>query len=66
MLVFFNSTLRFCIVVLQFLQRVFSIDTIVKPLPPAMAYNVSRNLSFFTQIFTQLFGEFNLLDLLLV
>ncbi|KAJ8747303.1 hypothetical protein K2173_014461 [Erythroxylum novogranatense] len=32
----------------QFLQRVFSIDTIVKPLPPAMAYNVSRNLSFFT------------------
>ncbi|KAL6961930.1 hypothetical protein U1Q18_036890 [Sarracenia purpurea var. burkii] len=25
----------------QFLQRVFSIDTIVKPLPPAMAYNVS-------------------------
>ncbi|TYG70022.1 hypothetical protein ES288_D05G278900v1 [Gossypium darwinii] len=26
----------------QFLQRVFSIDTVVKPLPPAMAYNVSR------------------------
>ncbi|KAA8538756.1 hypothetical protein F0562_028349 [Nyssa sinensis] len=39
----------------QFLQRVFSIDTIVKPLPPAMAYNVSRNLSFFTRIFTQFF-----------
>ncbi|RVW77908.1 hypothetical protein CK203_054328 [Vitis vinifera] len=53
---FFNPTLRFCIVVyLQFLQRVFSIDTIVKPLPPAMAYNVSRNLSFFTRIFTQFF-----------
>lgn len=39
----------------QFVQRVFSIDTIVKPLPPAMAYNVSRNLSFFTRIFTQFF-----------
>ncbi|XP_010245523.1 PREDICTED: uncharacterized protein LOC104589041 [Nelumbo nucifera] len=39
----------------QFLQRVFSIDTIVKPLPPALAYNVSRNLSFFTRIFTQFF-----------
>ncbi|KAI4320235.1 hypothetical protein MLD38_033737 [Melastoma candidum] len=39
----------------KFLQRVFSIDTIVKPLPPAMAYNVSRNLSFFTRIFTQFF-----------
>ncbi|CAK9139219.1 unnamed protein product, partial [Ilex paraguariensis] len=37
----------------QFLQRVFSIDTIVKPLPPAIAYTVSRNLSFFTRIFTQ-------------
>lgn len=41
---------------MQFLQSVFSIDTIVKPLPPAMAYNVSRNLSFFTRIFTQFFG----------
>ncbi|KAK2634053.1 hypothetical protein Ddye_028845 [Dipteronia dyeriana] len=39
----------------QFLQRVFSIDTVVKPLPPTMAYNVSRNLSFFTRIFTQFF-----------
>ncbi|XP_050254593.1 uncharacterized protein LOC126700448 [Quercus robur] len=39
----------------RFLQRVFSIDTIVKPLPPAMAYNVSRNLNFFTRIFTQFF-----------
>lgn len=43
---------------LQFLRRVFSIDTIVKPLPPALAYNVSRNLSFFTRIFTQFFGKF--------
>ncbi|RZC27894.1 hypothetical protein D0Y65_000107 [Glycine soja] len=40
---------------LQFLQRVFSIDTMVKPLPPVMAYNVSRNLNFFTRIFTQFF-----------
>ncbi|BAT99691.1 uncharacterized protein LOC124827820 [Vigna umbellata] len=39
----------------QFLQRVFSIDTVVKPLPPVMAYNVSRNLGFFTRIFTQFF-----------
>ncbi|CAH8385851.1 unnamed protein product [Eruca vesicaria subsp. sativa] len=39
----------------QFLQRVFTTDTLVKPLPPAMAYNVSRNLSFFTRIFTQFF-----------
>ncbi|OIV99707.1 hypothetical protein TanjilG_17517 [Lupinus angustifolius] len=39
----------------QFLQRVFTIDTLVKPLPPAMAYNVSRNLNFFTRIFTQFF-----------
>lgn len=39
----------------------FSIDTVVKPLPPAMAYNVSRNLSFFTRIFTQFFGEFDFL-----
>ncbi|XP_059451766.1 uncharacterized protein LOC132182516 [Corylus avellana] len=42
----------------QFLQRVFSTDTLVKPLPPAMAYNVSRNLNFFTRIFTQFFGKF--------
>ncbi|KAI5655915.1 hypothetical protein M9H77_24708 [Catharanthus roseus] len=39
----------------QFLQRVFSIDTIVKPLPPTPAYYISRNLSFFTRIFTQFF-----------
>ncbi|XP_028790564.1 uncharacterized protein LOC114756839 [Neltuma alba] len=39
----------------KFLQRVFSIDTLVKPLPPAMAYNASRNLNFFTRIFTQFF-----------
>ncbi|KAM3681636.1 hypothetical protein ACJW31_12G013000 [Castanea mollissima] len=39
----------------QFLQQVFSIDTIVKPLLPAIAYNVSRNLNFFTRIFTRFF-----------
>ncbi|KAF5208131.1 zinc finger/BTB domain protein, partial [Thalictrum thalictroides] len=39
----------------QFLQRVFTMDTLVKPLPSIMAYNVSRNLSFFTSIFTQFF-----------
>ncbi|CAN4098014.1 unnamed protein product [Withania somnifera] len=39
----------------QFLQHVFSIDTVVKPLPPAMAYNVARNLTFFTSIFMQFF-----------
>lgn len=39
----------------QFLQSVFTIDTLVKPLPPSMAFNVSRNLSFFTRIFTQFF-----------
>lgn len=35
----------------------FTVDTLVKPLPPTMAYNVSRNLSFFSRIFTQFFGE---------
>ncbi|KAM4075774.1 hypothetical protein ACJW30_12G013700 [Castanea mollissima] len=39
----------------KFLQRVFGIDTIVKPLPPAMAYNVSSNLNFFMCIVTQFF-----------
>ncbi|KAM3729455.1 hypothetical protein ACB098_12G013400 [Castanea mollissima] len=39
----------------NFLQRVFGIDTIVKPLPPAMAYNVSSNLNFFMCIVTQFF-----------
>ncbi|KAH6763841.1 zinc finger/BTB domain protein [Perilla frutescens var. hirtella] len=46
----------------QFLQQVFSIDTVVKPLPPAMAYNVSRNLTFFTRIFTQFFDPEGIAD----
>ncbi|KAK4570790.1 hypothetical protein RGQ29_029583 [Quercus rubra] len=40
---------------LRYSFQLFSIDTIVKPLPPAMAYNVSRNLNFFTHIFPQFF-----------
>ncbi|KAE9459734.1 hypothetical protein C3L33_08394, partial [Rhododendron williamsianum] len=39
----------------QFLQKVFSFDTVVKPLPPAMGYNITRNWNFFTRIFTQFF-----------
>ncbi|KAG6410030.1 hypothetical protein SASPL_128077 [Salvia splendens] len=50
------------LVLLQFLQNVFSIDTIVKPLPPTMAYNVSHNLSFFTRIFTQFFDPDGIAD----
>ena len=46
---------------IQFPQRVFSIDSIVKPLPPAMTYNVSCNLNFFTRIFSQFFGKFQFL-----
>ncbi|KAJ0972211.1 hypothetical protein J5N97_020170 [Dioscorea zingiberensis] len=46
----------------QFLRRVFSIDTLVKPLPPAMQYNVSLNLSFFTRIFTQFFDPEGIAD----
>ncbi|KAG8049704.1 hypothetical protein GUJ93_ZPchr0009g2195 [Zizania palustris] len=37
----------------RFLRRVFSVDTLVKPLPPVMAYSVSRNVNFFFKIFTQ-------------
>lgn len=43
---------------LQFLKRVFSVDTLVKPLPPVMAYSVSRNINFFFRIFTQFWGKF--------
>ncbi|CAH9108508.1 unnamed protein product [Cuscuta europaea] len=46
----------------KFLQHVFSIDTIVKPLPMSMQYNVSRNLSFFTRIFTQFFDPEGIAD----
>ncbi|KAF9615635.1 hypothetical protein IFM89_025188 [Coptis chinensis] len=41
----------------NFLECVFTIDTLVKPLPSIMAYNVSCNLSFSTSIFTQFFDE---------
>ncbi|RLN04775.1 hypothetical protein C2845_PM13G00990 [Panicum miliaceum] len=40
-----------------FLKRVFSVDTLVKPLPPVMAYSVSRNVNFFFRIFTQFWDE---------
>ncbi|XP_073047698.1 uncharacterized protein [Primulina eburnea] len=46
----------------QFLQHVFSVDTVVKPLPPSVAYNVSRNLTFFTRIFTQFFDPDGIAD----
>lgn len=42
---------------LLFLRHIFNVDTVVKPLPPSVAYNVSRNLTF-TRIFTQFFGKF--------
>ncbi|KAF7096284.1 hypothetical protein CFC21_098253, partial [Triticum aestivum] len=40
-----------------FLRRVFTVDTLVKPLPPVMAYSVSRNVNFFFKIFTQFWDE---------
>ncbi|XP_073272020.1 uncharacterized protein [Primulina huaijiensis] len=46
----------------MFLQHVFSVDTVVKPLPPSVAYNVSRNLTFFTRIFTQFFDPDGIAD----
>ncbi|VFQ69937.1 unnamed protein product [Cuscuta campestris] len=46
----------------KFLQHVFSVDTVVKPLPISMQYNVSRNLSFFTRIFTQFFDPEGIAD----
>ncbi|AQK69774.1 uncharacterized protein [Zea mays] len=42
----------------RFLKRVFSVDALVKPLPPVMAYSVSRNINFFFRIFTQFWGKF--------
>ncbi|KAJ4850642.1 hypothetical protein Tsubulata_023977 [Turnera subulata] len=39
----------------QFLQRVFTVDTVVKHLPPGAAYTASRNFGFLTRIFTQFF-----------
>ncbi|XP_078152593.1 uncharacterized protein LOC144547773 [Carex rostrata] len=32
------------------LGRVFTVDKLVKPLPPVMAYNVSRHINFFLRI----------------
>eukprot|EP01018_Ginkgo_biloba_P010253 Gb_31834 [translate_table: standard] len=39
----------------QFIRRVFSIDTLLKPLPPVLGQSIGRNLGFFTRIFTQFF-----------
>ena len=46
---YFDGLTTLVLLCMQFLQRVFGIDTMVKPLPPAMAYNVSYHLNFFTQ-----------------
>ncbi|GAB2224339.1 hypothetical protein Droror1_Dr00005094 [Drosera rotundifolia] len=46
----------------EFLQRVFTIDTLVKPLPTTMGFYVARNLTFFTSIFTQFFDPQGLLN----
>jgi hypothetical protein len=42
----------------QFVRRAFSLDTLLKPLPPQLGQSIARNLGFFTRIFTQFFGEF--------
>ena len=46
------------ILCIQFLQQVFSIDTIMKPPPPSMTYDASHNLNFITCICTQFIGRF--------
>lgn len=37
------------ILCIQFLQQVFSIDTIMKPPPPSMTYDASHNLNYIEQ-----------------
>jgi len=39
----------------QFVRRAFSLDTLLKPLPPQLGQSIARNLGFFTRIFTQFF-----------
>ncbi|KAH9322372.1 hypothetical protein KI387_017011, partial [Taxus chinensis] len=39
----------------QFIQKVFSIDPYLKPLPAPLAQSMGRSLGFFTSIFTQFF-----------
>ncbi|KAF9608551.1 hypothetical protein IFM89_009917 [Coptis chinensis] len=41
----------------EFLQRVFTVDTLVKHVPPKIADTVERNLRFFTRVFTQFFDD---------
>lgn len=46
----------------QFLKRVFSVDTLLMPLPTELSRNVARNLGFFTRIFTQFFDPKGIQD----
>ncbi|KAJ7535237.1 hypothetical protein O6H91_12G024000 [Diphasiastrum complanatum] len=41
----------------QFLRRVFSFDTLLRPLPSQLGRTVARNLGFLTRIFTQFFDQ---------
>lgn len=47
--------------VLQFFQRIFSLDTFLRPLPPGIAQSIARSIGFFTRIFTQFWGEISCL-----
>lgn len=38
---------------IMFFQRVFSLDTFLKPLPAPVASSIARSFGFFTRIFTQ-------------
>eukprot|EP00850_Spirogloea_muscicola_P025004 SM001956S05482 [mRNA] locus=s1956:941:1797:- [translate_table: standard] len=40
---------------IAFLRRVFSLDTLFSPLPPAVGQSLARNFGFFGRIFTQFF-----------
>ncbi|EFJ08952.1 hypothetical protein SELMODRAFT_440510 [Selaginella moellendorffii] len=46
----------------QFLRRTFSIETLLRPLPPQIAQNVALNLGFFSRIFTQFFDPRGIRD----
>lgn len=46
----------------QFLKKVFSLDTLLMPLPPELSRNVARNLGFFTRVFTQFFDPKGIQD----
>ncbi|KAI5072861.1 hypothetical protein GOP47_0012967 [Adiantum capillus-veneris] len=46
----------------QFLKKVFTVDTMLMPLPTELSRNVARNLGFFTRIFTQFFDPKGIQD----